>query len=78
MVVWVFLSVALAVAGLLVLTVCALRVHAAARGLAVELERTRRRLQPQHSALTSELRHLERRRMWREAPRSVRSGESTP
>ncbi|WP_222721695.1 hypothetical protein, partial [Actinomadura sp. HBU206391] len=45
-------------AGLAVLSVCACKVYLAVRGLARELERTKRRLEPEHAALRSELRKL--------------------
>ncbi|GAA0373824.1 hypothetical protein GCM10009530_25320 [Microbispora corallina] len=43
---WIFAAVGLAVAGLAVLAVPAVRVFAAARGLGAELDRARRRLGP--------------------------------
>jgi len=53
------MSVGAAFAGLVVLAVCAGKVYLAVRGLADELERTRRRLGPKHAALRSELRMLQ-------------------
>src|SRR3954447_19357925 len=54
-VVWVLASVGAAFAGLVVLSVCAFRVFLEVRGLARELERTRRRLEPEQTALHGEI-----------------------
>jgi hypothetical protein len=56
---WVLASVGIAFAGLLALAFCAVRVFVAVRRLGRELERTRRRLAPEHQALTDELRSLQ-------------------
>jgi membrane protein implicated in regulation of membrane protease activity len=59
-VLWVVVSVGVAFAGLVVLAVCAFKVFLAVRGLARELERTRRRLEPRQKALQGELQTLRR------------------
>jgi hypothetical protein len=56
---WVGASVALGFAGLAVLAACSFKVYLGVRRLGRELERTRRRLEPQHSALRDELRELQ-------------------
>ncbi|WP_344958463.1 hypothetical protein [Actinomadura miaoliensis] len=56
---WVGASVALGFAGLAVLAVCAFKVYLGVRRLGRELDRTRRRLAPRHSALNEELRILQ-------------------
>lgn len=52
--------VGLAFAGLVVLSVCAVKVGLAVRGLSRELRRTRARLQPEQEAFARALRRLER------------------
>jgi hypothetical protein len=59
-VLWVVVSVGVAFAGLVVLAVGAFKVFLAVHGLARELERTKRRLEPRQKALRSELRTLRR------------------
>jgi hypothetical protein len=56
---WVLASVGFAFAGMLVLAYGSFRVFVAVRCLARELERTRRRLEPKHSALADRLRALQ-------------------
>ncbi|MFC5187832.1 hypothetical protein [Actinomadura harenae] len=67
--IWTGLAVGLAFAGLAVLAWCSFRVWLGVRRLARELERTRRRLEPEHSALRAEVRDL------RDARTPVDSGE---
>ncbi|MBA9006030.1 MULTISPECIES: hypothetical protein [Thermomonospora] len=55
---WAQVFVAVASAGLLVLALCAAKVFRAVQGLGRELERTRRRLDAEHSTLRGELRRL--------------------
>ncbi|MGH3389244.1 MAG: hypothetical protein ACRDOO_10245 [Actinomadura sp.] len=57
---WVVASVGVAFAGLVVLSVCAVKVFLALRELGRELERTGRLLEPAQLALRSELRELQR------------------
>ena len=57
---WVVASVALAVAGLLVIGYCAMRVFVAVRALAREVDRTRRKLAPRQAALRDELEVFQR------------------
>lgn len=52
---WVALWVGLAVAGIIVLAVCGIKVAVALRELARELERARERLAPSREALRREL-----------------------
>lgn len=52
---WVMTSVGLAFCGLVVLAYCGFRVFLAVRGLAAEVDRTRRRLGPGQAALREEL-----------------------
>jgi hypothetical protein len=56
------LFLGLAFAGLLILAVCAIKVFAAVRTLGREIERTRERLEPEHSALDEQVRRLDRAR----------------
>ncbi|MFF5259625.1 hypothetical protein ACFY4C_11820 [Actinomadura viridis] len=70
---WAGISVALGFAGLAVLAVCSFKVYLGVRALGRELERTRRRLGPQHSALRDELRDLQETREARETDDGVRS-----
>lgn len=56
------LFVGLAFAGLVVIGACAVRVFAAVRGLARELQHTRERLEPKRSALRTAAQRLERAR----------------
>ncbi|MCP2342606.1 hypothetical protein [Actinomadura rupiterrae] len=56
---WLAAAVVLGFAGLAVLAWCSFRVWLGVRRLARELERTRRRLQPKHSALRAEVRDLQ-------------------
>jgi hypothetical protein len=72
-VLWVVVSVGVAFAGLVVLAVCAARVFLAVRGLARELERTKRRLEPRQKTLRSELRTLRRETEPDTHPDGVRS-----
>ncbi|GAA0369372.1 hypothetical protein [Actinoallomurus spadix] len=57
---WMMVYVGLAFAGLVVLSVCAVKVGLAVRGLGRELRRTRARLQPEQEAFARALRRLER------------------
>jgi hypothetical protein len=57
---WVLASVGIASAGMAVLAYCAFRVAVAVRGLAGELQRTRRRLEPKQALLADELQALRR------------------
>ncbi|MFD0853573.1 hypothetical protein ACFQ07_15155, partial [Actinomadura adrarensis] len=52
---WLGVSVALGFVGLAVLAVCSFKVYLGVRRLGRELERARRRLEPQHSGLRDEL-----------------------
>lgn len=52
---WLMIAVVLAVAGLLVLAVCAVRVALALRRLSREVRRTRAALEPKRAELRSEL-----------------------
>jgi len=70
---WGAISVVLGFAGLAVLAVCSFRVYLGVRRLARELERTRRRLEPQHSALRKEVRDLHQTRASQEPDDGVRS-----
>nr|BFE36681.1 hypothetical protein GCM10010200_089320 [Actinomadura rugatobispora] len=70
---WGAISVVLGFAGLAVLAVCSFKVYLGVRRLARELERTRRRLAPQHSALRDELRDLQETRAAQEPDDGVRS-----
>ncbi|MEV5749247.1 hypothetical protein AB0L00_15640 [Actinoallomurus sp. NPDC052308] len=54
------LFVGLAFVGLVVLSVCTVKVGLAVRGLGRELQRTRARLEPKQEALAGELQRLER------------------
>ncbi|MEV3924626.1 hypothetical protein [Actinomadura coerulea] len=56
---WVSVSVSLGFAGLAVLAWCAFKVWLGVRRFGRELERTRRRLEPERSALLDELSRLE-------------------
>ncbi|MEU9843808.1 hypothetical protein AB0C69_31885 [Actinomadura sp. NPDC048032] len=56
---WVSVSVSLGFAGLAVLAWCAFKVWLGVRRFGRELERTRRRLEPERSALSGELSRLE-------------------
>lgn len=56
------LFVGLAFSGLVVLAVCAAQVFFAVRGFGRELRRTRRALEPKHSALVLAARSLDRAR----------------
>jgi hypothetical protein len=66
-------SVALGFAGLAVLAFCSFRVYLGVRRLGRELDRARRRLAPQHSALRDELRDLQESRGAQEPDDGVRS-----
>ncbi|WP_241661217.1 hypothetical protein [Thermomonospora catenispora] len=55
---WAQVLVALSSAGLLVLALCTAKVFRAVQGLGRELERTRRRLNEEQSALQGELHRL--------------------
>jgi hypothetical protein len=66
-------AVALGFVGLAVLAVCSFRVFLAVRRLGRELERTRRRLEPQHSALRDELEALRESRAAQDSDDGVRS-----
>ncbi|MFI0356106.1 hypothetical protein [Actinomadura sp. 9N407] len=70
---WGGVSVVLGFAGLAVLAVCSFRVYLGVRRLGRELERARRRLGPQHSALRDELRNLQEAREAQEPDDGVRS-----
>jgi hypothetical protein len=56
------LFIGLAVAGLVVLAACSVKVFFAVRRLGRQIERTKRRLEPKHAALREELRGLRRAR----------------
>ncbi|WP_344597542.1 hypothetical protein [Actinomadura vinacea] len=70
---WGAVSVALGFAGLAVLAACSFRVYLGVRRLSRELERTRRRLEPQHRALRDELHDLQETRAAQEPDDGVRS-----
>jgi AmiR/NasT family two-component response regulator len=53
------LFIGLTFAGLVVIAVCAVKVFAAVRDLGRELQHTRDRLEPEHSALRAAARRLE-------------------
>ncbi|WP_245667900.1 hypothetical protein [Actinomadura macra] len=55
---WVPVSVSLGFVGLVVLAYCSFKVYLGVRRFGRELERTRRRLGPKHTALRDELRDL--------------------
>lgn len=55
---WVMLWVAIAFAGLVVLGVCAIKVHVAVRGFGRELARTRARLAPKQAEISRRLNDL--------------------
>lgn len=55
---WVMLWVGIAFAGLVVLGVCAIKVHLAVRGFGRELARARARLAPKHAEISRELKKL--------------------
>jgi ABC-type iron transport system FetAB permease component len=57
---WVLASVGIAFTGMAVLAYCAFRVALAVRGLASELQRTKRRLEPKQALLADELQALRR------------------
>ncbi|WP_433471888.1 hypothetical protein ACQPZP_23515 [Spirillospora sp. CA-142024] len=59
---WVSVAVSLGFAGLAVLAWCAFKVWLGVRRFGRELERTRRRLEPEHSALRDELARLDEAR----------------
>jgi hypothetical protein len=67
------MSVGVSFAGLAVLAVCAFRVFLAVRGLARELERTKRLLEPRRLALQNELQALRHARESLTARDGVRS-----
>ncbi|MFC9974457.1 hypothetical protein ACFVH6_26490 [Spirillospora sp. NPDC127200] len=69
-----WITVALSFAGLAVLAFCAFKVYLGVRRLARELDRTRRRLEPQHSALRDELHDLQEAHAARGSGDGVRSG----
>lgn len=56
---WLFAWVGLTCAGLVVLTVCAVKVFLGVRALGREVDRTWRRLAPERRALRDELRTLQ-------------------
>jgi hypothetical protein len=66
-------SIALGFLGLAVLGACSFRVYLGVRRLGRELERTRRRLAPQHSALHDELQALRDSREAQHTDDGVRS-----
>ncbi|MFB4320270.1 hypothetical protein [Actinomadura sp. 21ATH] len=70
---WAGVSVVLGLLGLAVLAVCSFRVYLGVRRLGRELERARRRLGPQHSALRDELRNLQEAHEAQEPDDGVRS-----
>ncbi|WP_067473080.1 hypothetical protein [Actinomadura hibisca] len=69
-----WLTVAMSFAGLLVLAFCGFKVHLGVRRLARELDRTRRRLEPEQTALRSELHDLQEAHAARDSGDGVRSG----
>jgi hypothetical protein len=56
---WVMLFIGLTFAGLVVISVCAIKVFLAVRDLGREIQHTRGRLAPKHSALRTAARRLE-------------------
>ncbi|MFC4909473.1 hypothetical protein [Actinomadura gamaensis] len=70
---WPVVAVTLGFAGVAVLAWCSFRVWLGVRGLARELERTRRRLEPKQSALRDEVRDLRDGRAPAEPGEGVRS-----
>lgn len=72
-VVWLAVSVSLGSVGLAVLACCAFKVWLGVRRFGRELERTRRRLEPKHSALRDELSIMEEARASQPPEDGVRS-----
>jgi hypothetical protein len=70
---WVVAWVGVVSAGLAVLAVCAVKVFAAVHCLGRELDRTRRRLQPEYQTLQGELRTLQEGRTPQTTQDGVRS-----
>lgn len=70
---WVVAWVGLSFAGLVVLAVCAVRLSVAVNGLARELDRTRRRLEPKRRTLQGELQALRQSRESQTPQHGVRS-----
>jgi hypothetical protein len=70
---WLGVSVALGFVGLAVLAACSFRVYLGVRRFGRELERARRRLEPQHSELLDELRLLHETREAQSPADGVRS-----
>ncbi|HEY7484918.1 MAG TPA: hypothetical protein VH912_10710 [Streptosporangiaceae bacterium] len=70
---WVVAWVGLSFAGLVVLAVCAIKLAVAVNGLARELDRTRRRLEPKQQTLQGELRTLQKTREPQTQQHGVRS-----
>ncbi|XRQ15534.1 hypothetical protein ACN3XK_33030 [Actinomadura welshii] len=70
---WVAVSVSLGFAGLAVLAWCAFKVWLGVRRFGRELERTRRRLEREHSALRDEVSRMERTRAPQPPEDGVRS-----
>ncbi|WP_034484989.1 hypothetical protein [Actinomadura oligospora] len=70
---WTVIAVTLGFAGLAVLAWCSFRLWLGVRRLARELERTRRRLEPKHSALRAEVDDLRDARAPADSGEGVRS-----
>ncbi|WP_433461429.1 hypothetical protein [Spirillospora sp. CA-128828] len=70
---WVSVAVSLGFAGLAVLAWCAFKVWLGVRRFGRELERTRRRLEPEQSALRDELSRLDEARASQPPGEGVRS-----